>query len=310
MDSLYPRACACARLKRFLRQLTYGSHICKLKFKLFRGINMKKIFIIALVIIGLASFYLVSQNFLINMSINNLNVSKMEGPFSSVQQFCKEYKNKLAFQSGFTCHYKNDLGMQPDSSDITTVVSPLPPFLKVYLFITDIDKSTSKYHLAVETKKGWYVNKEILTVKRPGIGGIIESIGVPILSVAQIFEGGNPEILLKIQHNHYDSNPKLNQFVSRKTTFLVVCGQGESNHPSCTPVVPIFVREMVSKYSIGTKADQAKFIPYDDWYQLQTIILPNHQINFAELASKTAYIADFVQSKMKPLVGSHRVVFP
>lgn len=271
---------------------------------------MKKIFIIALIIIGLSSFFLVSKDFLVNMAYANLNVSKMEGPFSSVRQFCKEYKTKLAYQDAFTCHYKDDLGMQPDSSDITTVVSPLPPYQRVYLFITDIDKNTSKYHLAVQTEKGWYVNKEILTVKRPGIGGISESVSVPIISVAQIFTGGNPEILLKIQHNHYDSNPKLNQFVSRKTTFLLVCGQGESNHPSCTPVVPIFVREMVSKYSIGTKADQAKFIPYDDWYQLQTIILPNHQINFAELTSKTAYIADFVGSKMKPLVGSHRVVFP
>jgi tetratricopeptide (TPR) repeat protein len=238
------------------------------------------------------------------------------GPFPTLKALCAEYAKGNHDGSTVKCDFKDDNtpgeGTGPDEGARPSLTGS-SALAAARVFATPLDPSSedgwsmeSYFHLALQTKDGWFLVKEIAYVYNPGAFGISESLSLNKLEFKDILPGGAQELLIEFSHSRGDTDMGLNEFASSNNTSVMVCGVGASGKPSCTEAFAI--EESAERGILSDEEEASGEFTHEGLYKFAW------KLAYSFSAAGALEISGATSKEMNPAVtasiGSHPLSFP
>jgi tetratricopeptide (TPR) repeat protein len=238
------------------------------------------------------------------------------GPFPTLKALCAEYAKGNHDGETVTCEFKDDNtpgeGTGPDEGSRPAITGS-SALAAARVFSTPLNPSSedgwsmeSYFHLALQTKDGWFLVKEIEYVYNPGAFGISESFILNKLEFKDIIPGGAQELLVEFAYSRNDSDMGLNEYESGTTTLVMVCGVGASGKPSCTKGFAI--AENAERAIISEEEEASGEYTHDGLYKF------SWSLGYSFSAAGALELSGTASKEMNPAVtasiGSHPLSFP
>lgn len=177
--------------------------------------------------------------------------SAMHGSFPLLEKMCDAIKDDVAEEDKPTFACK--VGSNLDEFEGPQMASPVEsPYLAAKIIEScagamvmagDCSSGQADFHLAVQTKGGWFLADGIASVWNPGAFGVSGQIHIDELTTKDLFADGTNEVLLRFTVFHVDSDMGYNEIANTDEHYAIVCGVGTSGSPSCTLPVLLGVHD-------------------------------------------------------------------
>ncbi len=248
----------------------------------------------------------------------------LSGPYAKLDDWCKAAKADSSFLQTTVCLSSIDKKSPPYGVEGQFEASAVAaPYLAVRLVVaaaplffdegsaapaTFEGSGEALYHVAIQTKKGWYVTEEGIYVYNPGAFGIYNDLSIKSIEVKDAIPGGQPEVLISYSFDSRDSDMAgaIAYYASSEETIL--CGVGPSGAPSCTNPLTL---KMVS--GVDTSLwDEAELGPAPEKsseaeWSLSLSFLADGQL---ELKQGSLKKTKALPKETKALLGTRALAFP
>jgi len=237
-------------------------------------------------------------------AMSALAITPMQGPFASIEDFCASAR-KAASGKPFQCEVDSD--KQGEIGRVSFAGKAHGPYLGVQGVWTAENENGAdwfpykEYHLALQTKEGWFVTGGLAGENNPGAFGISGQLEPTRLDFEDVGPGGAHEVLFGLTNHIADSDLGLNEASMSKDKLLVVCGIGASGKPSCTGAIPTY--HEAERFILSPEGDEPG-AKHEGLFKERWTMAASFNKGELELGSK-----DKLPDERKALLGKHALSF-